>query len=355
MIEGATLPGPGGPGGHSGPAGPSGPSARADARRWPRPSLLERARSADVRPLAAWALALGLFLTYAALQPGEFSRQQIGTLGADTLALVTVGFGEGIVILTAGIDLSVGGVLSLGTALAATHFTNTGTSLLWGVVIIAMGTTAGAVNGLLVGRLRLQPFIVTLATWSIFDGIALEVLPTQGGSVPTGFSNWIGDMTVGIPNSVWAVAVMSLIWLWFKRTRAARRIYAIGSSSEGARVAGVHRGQTLVLAYAISGMCAAVAALFYAMLTASGDPTAGDGLILPAVAAVVIGGTSLFGGQGGFIGTIAGALILTLLTDVIFVFNLPSYWTVFADGFLLILAVLLGGGLQRLQSRSARR
>lgn len=91
------------------------------------------------------------------------------------------------------------------------------------------------------------------------------------------------------------------------------------------------------------------------MLTASGDPTSGDSLILPSVAAVVIGGTSLFGGKGGFVGTVAGALTLTLLGDVIFVFNLPSYWTVVADGLLLILAVLMGGGLQQLQARRMRR
>lgn len=316
---------------------------------------VERAKAADVGPAAAWLLALGLFLTYAALQPGELSRAQIGTLFSDTLALITLGLGEGIVIITAGIDLSVGGVLSLGTGLAATHFTGTGTSLAWGVAIVAIGASAGAVNGLLVGHLKLQPFIVTLATWSIFDGIALEVLPTQGGSVPAGFSNWIVDMSWGLPNSVWAVIAMAIIWTWFKRTRWARRIYALGSSAEAARIAGVHRARTVLLTYAISGTCAAVASLFYAMLTASGDPTAGDALILPAVAAAVIGGTSLFGGQGGFIGTIAGALVLTLLGDVIFVFNLPSYWTVFADGFLLVLAVLLGGGLQRLQARLANR
>lgn len=317
--------------------------------------LAARARRGDIRPVAAWILALALFFTYAALQPGVISNAQIGTLCADTLSLVVLGLGEGIVILTAGIDLSVGGVLSLGTAVAATHFTNSSNTFLWSVIVIAMGIGAGAINGALIGGLRLQPFIVTLATWSIFDGLALEVLPTQGGSVPAGFSNWIGDSTAGLPNSVWAIAVMAIVWLWFKQTRLARRIYALGSDREGARIAGVHRMRTLMATYAISGFCAAIAALFYAMLTTSGDPTAGDGLILPAVAAVVIGGTSLFGGQGGFIGTIAGAMTLTLLADVIFVFNLSSYWTVFADGFLLVVAVLLGGSLRSLQLRWAQR
>jgi ribose transport system permease protein len=312
-----------------------------------------RSRSADVRPAAAWVLTLILLFIYAGLQPGTLSTSSLGILAADTLALATLGLGQGVVILTAGIDLSVGGVLALGTTIAATHFTGTGTTLLWSVVILAIGTAAGLINGVLVGRLRLQPFIVTLATWSIFDGIALYVLPTAGGQVPGGFSGWINGSAAGIPNSIWALIALVAVWLWFRRTRAARRIYAVGSDREAARIAGVRIVPTLVTAYAISGLCAGGAALFYTMLTASGDPTSGDGLILPSVAAVVIGGASLFGGQGSFVGTVAGALTLTLLGDVIFAVHLPSYWTVLADGLLLIAAVLAGMGLQALQARRA--
>lgn len=312
-----------------------------------------RSRSADVRPAAAWVLTLILLFIYAGLQPGTLSTSSLGILAADTLALATLGLGQGVVILTAGIDLSVGGVLALGTTIAATHFTGTATTLLWSVVILAIGTAAGLINGVLVGRLRLQPFIVTLATWSIFDGIALYVLPTAGGQVPGGFSGWINGSAAGIPNSIWALIALVTVWLWFRRTRAARRIYAVGSDREAARIAGVRIVPTLVTAYAISGLCAGGAALFYTMLTASGDPTSGDGLILPSVAAVVIGGASLFGGQGSFVGTVAGALTLTLLGDVIFAVHLPSYWTVLADGLLLIAAVLAGTGLQALQARRA--
>jgi len=312
-----------------------------------------RSRSADVRPAAAWVLTLILLFIYAGLQPGTLSTSSLGILAADTLALATLGLGQGVVILTAGIDLSVGGVLALGTTIAATHFTGTATTLLWSVVILAIGTAAGLINGVLVGRLRLQPFIVTLATWSIFDGIALYVLPTAGGQVPGGFSGWINGSAAGIPNSIWALIALVAVWLWFRRTRAARRIYAVGSDREAARIAGVRIVPTLVTAYAISGLCAGGAALFYTMLTASGDPTSGDGLILPSVAAVVIGGASLFGGQGSFVGTVAGALTLTLLGDVIFAVHLPSYWTVLADGLLLIAAVLAGTGLQALQARRA--
>lgn len=312
-------------------------------------------RSGDIRPLAAWVLALAFLFIYAAKQPGTLSNAQLGLICADTLPLAALGLGQGIVILTAGIDLSVGGVFGLSTTIAATHFTSGGTMVGWGALILAIGLAAGAINGTLIGRFGLQPFIVTLATWSIFDGIALYVLPVEGGQVPIGFSNWINNSAAGLPNAIWALIVMVVIWLWFKRTRTARHIYAIGSDREGARITGVSIDRTLLITYAISGFCAAAAALFYVMLTASGDPTSGDAMILPSVAAVVIGGTALFGGKGGFVGTVAGALTLTLLGAVIFVFNFPSYWTVVADGVLLILAVLMGGGIQAFQASRIRR
>jgi ribose transport system permease protein len=305
--------------------------------------------------LAAWVLALAFLFIYAAKQPGTLSNAQLGLICADTLPLAALGLGQGIVILTAGIDLSVGGVFGLSTTIAATHFTSGATMVGWGALILAIGLVAGAINGTLIGRFGLQPFIVTLATWSIFDGIALYVLPVEGGQVPIGFSNWINNSAAGLPNAIWALIVMVIIWLWFKRTRTARHIYAIGSDREGARITGVNIDRTILITYAISGFCAAASALFYVMLTASGDPTSGDAMILPSVAAVVIGGTALFGGKGGFVGTVAGALTLTLLGAVIFVFNFPSYWTVVADGVLLILAVLMGGGIQAFQTSRIRR
>ena len=313
-----------------------------------------RSRSADVRPAAAWVLTLILLFIYAGLQPGTLSTSSLGILAADTLALATLGLGQGVVILTAGIDLSVGGVLSLGTTIAATHFTGTGTTLLWSVVILAIGTgrrpdqrragraaRAAAVHrhaGHLVD-LRRHRAVRAADGGRPGPGRLLGLDQRRGGRHP--------ECDLGPDRAWWPSGCGS------GGPGSARRIYAVGSDREAARIAGVRIAPTLMTAYAISGLCAGGAALFYAMLTASGDPTSGDGLILPSVAAVVIGGTSLFGGQGGFVGTVAGALTLTLLGDVIFAVNLPSYWTVLADGLLLIVAVLAGTGLQALQARRA--
>jgi ribose transport system permease protein len=320
-----------------------------------KPSPLQlvrsRAKRVDVRPAIAWGLAIALFIIYVSLQPDILSRTQLTGLCADTVTLAAISFGQGLVILTKGIDLSVGGVLSVSSAIAATHFVSPGSELTWSIVIILVAAATGAINGVLVGTLRLQPFIVTLATWSILSGVALLVLPVQGGSVPAFFANWINLSWAEIPNAAWAMIAMIVIWLWFKNTRLCRRIYALGSDQEAAIIAGVRIRSTLISVYAMSGVCAGVAAIFYTMLTASGDPTVGNGFILPSVTAVVIGGTSLFGGSGGFVGTVGGAFALGLIADVVFALNMTSYWTALVDGLLLIGAVLLGGALRSLRSR----
>ncbi len=320
-------------------------------------SLLSRGRTSarrmDIRPAIAWGLAIVLFVVYALFQPDVVSRQQLTDLCAATVFLVALGLGEGLVILTRGIDLSLGGVLSMGTAIAATHFVSTGSEITWSAVILASGAAVGVVNGALIGILELQPFIVTLATWSVVSGIALLILPIQGGSIPASFANWINQSSAGFPNAAWVMVAMIVVWSWFKRKRLGRRIYALGSDPEGAAIAGVHPRSTLIAVYCMAGACAAFGSILYAMLTASGDPTVGNGEILPAVTAVVIGGTSLYGGSGGFVGTIGGAFALTLIADVVFVLNLSSYWQQLAYGVLLIAAVLVGGALRSMRLRRA--
>lgn len=311
------------------------------------------ARRMDIRPAIAWGLAIVLFIVYASFQPDVLSRLQLQDLCANTAFLVALALGETLVILTRGIDLSLGGILSTGTAIAATHFVSPGSEVLWSIVIIAIGAAVGVLNGALVGILGLQPFIVTLATWSIMSGVALLVLPVQGGSLPAGFANWINLSSLGFPNAAWLILAMVVLWSWFKRTRLCRRVYAFGSDPEGATIAGVHPKSTLVAVYCMAGVCAAVASILYAMYTVSGDPTVGNGEILPAVTAVVVGGVSLYGGSGGFVGTIGAAFALTLITDVVFVWNLSSYWQPLAYGVVLIVAVLLGGALRSMRLRRA--
>lgn len=312
-------------------------------------AMRHNARSRAVRQILGmmplilpYLILVVLCVIYVRLQPGAFSRDQLNITAAATVTLLLVATGQTMVILRGGIDLSIGGVISMTTAIAATHFGSGGSAmLLWGAVTIALGLAAGALNGALLGLLRLQPFIVTLATWSIWSGVALWILPTEGGTIPQSMLNFANSSFLGIGTPVWIVIVLILFWAWFKRTRLGIAIASSGSSERSSFLSGVPMLRTLIATYALSGFFAALAGLFLTTQTASGSPYVGNDYILASVAAVIIGGTSLFGGRGGLGGTIAGAFILTMIGNVIFVLQLSSDWTPLVEGVLLILAVVV--------------
>ena len=305
-----------------------------------------RVRSVSPAVFAPWVILMILFGIYAALQPNVLALVALGQIGVSAVVLILVAAGQTIVILTSGIDLSVGGMMSFGSALLATQMRD-GSIVQWAIAVLAIGAVAGAINGLIITMIGMQPFIVTLATWSILDGAALILLPTQGGTVPSAFSSVIYGNIAGLPTSLALLLLIVLVWVWLKRTRLLLRIYAIGSDEDAARLSRVPIRQTKIAAYALSGFTAMAAGLIYTMQTSSGDPTAGDSFILISVAAVVIGGTSLVGGRGGVGGTIAGALILTLIADVVFAIGLSQFWTPLVQGVLMILAVVVAATAER--------
>jgi ribose transport system permease protein len=295
----------------------------------------------SVIALAPWIFSVILFAIYAYLQPTVLELTSLGYIAITVLILAVVGAGQTIVVLTGGIDLSVGGMMSLGSAILATQMI--GSSIVfWTVATLAIGVALGAANGLLITYLNIQPFIVTLATWSIISGAALMVLPAAGGEVPLTFTNFIYDSVRGIPISIILLVALGVLWLWLKRTRVLRRVYAIGSDEEAAFLSGVPVTATKIAAYSLCGLFAMTAAVLYTMETSSGDPTSGDSFILASVAAVVIGGTSLFGGRGGAGGTIAGAIVLTLIADVMLAADVSEFWTPIVQGALMILVVVIG-------------
>jgi ribose transport system permease protein len=295
-----------------------------------------------VAPIVVPYLILAVLVAvYGSVGHSVFTLEQLNIQSAAVMTLLLVATGETIVILLGGIDLSVGGVVSLTTALVATRLSGHGFGFAaWLAAIIVIGPAIGALNGLLVSRLRLQPFIVTLATWSVWSGVALWILPTEGGNVPGRLIDVANATTLKLATPVFMVAALALFWAWFKRTRVGFGIRATGSSENSAYLSGVPTVRTITTAYAFSGLFAMLGGLFLTTQTASGSPTVGNDYILNSVAAVVIGGTSLFGGRGGLGGTIAGAFILTLIASVIFTLGISSFWTPVVTGVLLILAVL---------------
>jgi ribose transport system permease protein len=298
----------------------------------------------QVRGLPAWApplavlVGLGGFIQV--LGPGFLTAEDIGIKIGAALTLILVATGETIVVLRGGIDLSVGGTLSLATAIAATRADGGFVELLpWLAVILASGVAIGLLNGFLVTTLRIQPFLVTLATWSIAEGIALTVLPSEGGVVPAVWFDLANQTLLGVPASVGMFAALVVWWLWFRRTRLALVIRATGSSERAAYLNRVSVNRTNLLTYGLAGLFAALAGFVYATQTGAGSPTVGTEYVLPAIAAVVIGGTSLAGGRGGLLGTILGALILNLVGDAVFLLRLPSFWQPLASGVILVLVV----------------
>ncbi len=291
--------------------------------------------------LVACFMLVLIVAIYGSLQKGVFTLDELNLDTAAAMTLMLAATGQTIVLIRGGIDLSIGGVISLGTVIAATQFGDDPVSIaLWSIAILALGFAIGACNGLLISALKLQPFLVTLATWSILNGIAMLILPTDGGSVP-GWWIGFGYMTfLGLASPVWMLIALIAFWYWFRSTQFGITIQAVGSNEKSAFLSGVSITRTNIVTYGLSGLFAAGAALYLTTQTGAGSPTIGKDYILPSVAAAVIGGVSLFGGRGNLLGTVIGAYILTLIGNLVFVLRVSSYWQPVMSGVILLLAVL---------------
>ena len=330
-------------------------AARAGALRGRRPAQDLRTRLSDRAPfLVACAMLLVLVAIYSTMQRGVFTLEELNLDATASMTLLLAATGQTIVLLRGGIDLSIGGMISLGTVLAATRFgDDPWTAGLWAVLIVLIGLAAGILNGLIISLLRLQPFLVTLATWSILGGVALIILPTDGGSVPSGWIRFGNASLLGLSTSVWLLLGLILFWLWFRGTRLGISIRATGSNERSAYLSGVSLTAINCATYGLSGTFAALAALYLVTQTGTGAPTIGNGYILNTVAAAVIGGVSLFGGRGGLASTIVGAFILTIIGNLVFVLSISSYWQPIASGVILLLAVLASSVAEKSARRSA--
>jgi ribose transport system permease protein len=276
------------------------------------------------------------------MRPSTFAMDQINIKIAAAMTLILIATGETIVVTRGGIDLSIGGILSLTTAICATRGDpGLAASIFWIVFVLALGAVVGVLNGLIITFGKLQPFVVTLATWSILEGCALIILPAETSGVPKSWVDLEHAMPFGIGVPMILLGVLIVLWAWFSRTRIYNEIRAAGSNERSAYLNRVSVLGTNAWAYGLSGFFAAAAGLYFATQTGAGHPTVGTQYVLPAIAAVVIGGTSLMGGRGTLAGTIFGAFILTLIGDVVFLLKLQSYWQWVMSGLILMLVVIL--------------
>ena len=303
--------------------------------------------SSNRGPLLAAGLFVAMFTLFGSQHPAGFSLNVINTAANKGALLAFVAIGQTIPVLTSGLDLSVGMVFVLENCLASTLVVGSPLEAGLGVVaVLASGLLCGALNGLIVVFGRLQPIIATLATGAIYYGIALWIRPAPGGAVNEDLADFItGSLGDTIPFSVVLLAVVVLlIWIPYRRSELGRAAYAIGSSEQAAYMSGVPVARAKFLAYVLAGFFAAIAGLLLTGLTYSGEANAllGGSYTLSSIAAVVVGGTSLYGGAGGAIGTIFGAFVLRTIGDLLFVFDLDPLWQPLFLGVVLLISVSLG-------------
>jgi len=290
---------------------------------------------------AAWML-LAVCVILAIASPVFATSANLLNVALATSVTALLAAGQTFVIILAEIDLSVGAILGFSAAITAMvlrhHSTITGI-----VVGLAVGAAAGLVNGLLVTKTRMPSFIATLATLSILSGLALQL--TQGNPVSVTDYNFqnIGQARIaGIPTPVWIMIVVFVIFgILLARTRFGRYAYATGDNAEAAKLSGISVDRVKILAFVISGALAALAGFIVTARLSTAEPTAGTGLELEAIAAVIIGGTSLAGGRGDLLGTIVGALILGVIDNGMNLLNVNPFLQDVVKGVVILFAVLL--------------
>ena len=255
-----------------------------------------------------------------------------------------IAFGMTCVILTGGIDLSVGSVLALSTALCAGFITNGVPVGLAMVLALIIGTALGAVSGLLVTKGRLQPFIATLITMTVYRGATMIFMD---GKPISNLGDSFTLKVVGkgnfyhIPIPAITFVVMFLIFMFgLEKTTFGRRVYATGSNEQSAKLAGINVNRTKLITYAISGCMSALSGLILLSRLSSAQPTLGSGYELDAIAAVALGGTSMNGGRGRVWGTFVGILIIAVLNNGLNILGVSSYYQDVVKGIVILIAVL---------------
>jgi len=284
-----------------------------------------------------------LFVSLSIASPYFLTAGNLASVARQTAVFNTMALGMTIVIVSGGIDLSVGSILGL-SGLIGTMALERGYPIPVGVLIgLLVGTACGLANGAMVTRLRIPPFVVTLGTLGIFRGLALIIsngLPVH--RIPPGFA-FLGEGNVlGVPFVVWMLVICAVaVHVILEHTRLGRYAFAIGSNKVAAIYAGIPVDFHVTAVYAIGGTLTGLAGMVEASRLMTGQPTAGQGYELQAIAAVVIGGGSLNGGEGSVVGTLIGAFIMGLLSNGADLLNISNYWQQVIIGSVIILAVTL--------------
>jgi ribose transport system permease protein len=307
--------------------------------------------------LTAIGIFAVMFAIYATNHPAGFSVNMVQTAANKGVLLAFVAVAQALVVITAGIDLSVGMILTLTNCLASWIVVGSVAETALGVVgVLATGLACGAINGAVVIFGRLQPIVTTIATGAMFYGVALFLRPNPGGSVNETLADAMTGRLFGfLPASlvVLTLAVL-IIWIPYSRSVIGRAAYATGSSETAAYMSGVPILRAKFFAYTLAGLLASIGGLFLTFFSYTGEAAyaSGNAYTLFSIAAVVLGGVSLMGGRGSAIGAIFGALAFRTIGDLLFVFDFDPLWQPLFQGVVLMLAVSIGAfGLFQVRNR----
>jgi ribose transport system permease protein len=299
--------------------------------------------------IGVYVLLVVLVIAYAwALAPVAFTSFDLGSIVIGALPLAFAAMAQSVIVISGGIDLSLGVVVAVINVIAATLMEKESfaTALLIALGLMVVGVIIGAINGGLIVLTGVPDIVVTLAMSFVWGGVALVIMRTPGGGAPNDYQ-LLGTGTFvssWIPAGVVVIAIiLAAVWLPIRWRRPGFAIYAIGSNRDRAYLSGVNVARTRILAYAIGGFFAAMGGLAATATTGIGTPYAGDFITLNSVAAVVLGGVSLAGGKGGVVGPVAAAFCLTLVPSIMVFQGIdPNYGQVI-QGALIVIVVMLGG------------
>jgi len=309
-----------------------------------KPNKLSSESLAFLRPLAGLVLMV-VFVSF--LSPQFMTSSNLLNVLRQTSINTVIASGMTFVILTGGIDLSVGSILAFCGALAA-FLLNLGYPVAAVLPItLVVGLLFGSVSGLIITKGMVQPFIATFVALTLLRGATLvftdgRPLDAGNGDLADAFA-FLGQgyfLNIPIPVLVMALVIL-IVWYLLTQTRFGRYVYAIGGNQKAAHLSGLHTDRIKIVVYGLSGLLSALAGIILTSRLSSAQPTAGTGYELDAIAAVVIGGTSLAGGKGTIIGTLIGALIIGVLNNALNLLNVSAYYQMIAKGLVILVAVLL--------------
>ncbi|MCL1944615.1 MAG: ABC transporter permease [Firmicutes bacterium] len=294
---------------------------------------------------------LVLVVVFASINPNFVNNLNIRNMIREMAPYIVIGIGQGFVLITGNIDLSIGSVYGASSMISASLMANNGVSPIWAILIaLLVSVVIGFVNGQLVSRFKLPPFIATLGTMFVGRGIAYmanNARPTDnisvgiGKEVADGFQKFFYGSTFGILSSTILIAlvVWVIAWLFLSKTKYGRHVYAVGSNKEAAKLSGVNVGSTTTMAFMISAFCAGFAGIIGVAQTSSGSLGAGTSYEMYAVAVAVIGGISTLGGAGLLQGVIVGSMMWVVLQRGLTLINLNDSYQMILLGFVVVIAV----------------